>query len=207
MTLFDTHAEATPSGARAPRATAASLAEIDQALTAQLLVAWAGEAGEDKRLGWWRSDLVSEFGGEDLFRRVLPRTWQWAVLQGAREAARLRDAELRGQDHDADRILSLFSLGFELDERIEERLQDLKRAGDPPAQALPGLALITPTWDQAAFFAWVAGHGEPNTTATPIGRRLKGTPPNTLRDQIRDLVAALAPTADAYPLPHYRKSA
>lgn len=201
MTLFDT---VTPS-ARTPSAST-PLAEIDQALTAQLLVAWAGESGEDKRLGWWRSDLVSEFGGEDLFRRVLPRTWQWAVLQGAREAARLRDAELRGQDHDADRILSLFSLGFEVEERIEERLQDLKRAGDPPAQALPGLALITPSWNQPAFLAWVTSHGEPNTTTTTIGRRLKGTPPPSLAQQVRELVAALAPTAEAYPLPHYRKS-
>lgn len=201
MSLFDT----VTASVRTP-GTTTSLAEIDTALTAQLLVAWAGESGEDKRLGWWRSDLVSEFGGEDLFRRVLPRTWQWAVLQGAREAARLRDAELRGQDHDPDRILSLFSLGFEVDERIEERLQDLKRAGDPPGQALPGLALITPSWNPAAFLAWATSHGEPNTTATTIGRRLKGTPPPSLAQQVRELVAALAPTAEAYPLPHYRKA-
>src|SRR5688572_15258501 len=65
--------------------------EIDHALTAQLLVGWAGESGEEKRLGWWRSDLVSPFGGMDLFRRLLPSTWEWAVLQGAREAARRKD--------------------------------------------------------------------------------------------------------------------
>ena len=66
------------------------MSELDAALTAQLVVAWAGEGGEEKRLGWWRCDLVSEFGGQDLFQRLLPSTWTWAVLQGAREAARRR---------------------------------------------------------------------------------------------------------------------
>src|SRR5262245_30337709 len=117
MSLF----EVDPSPKPTPRAPV-PVSEIDHALTAQLVVAWAGEGGEEKRLGWWRSDLVSEFGGRDLFRRLLPSTWPWAVLQGAREAARRRDAELRRQDHDPDRILSLFNLGFELNERIEERL-------------------------------------------------------------------------------------
>ncbi len=70
--------------------------ELDRVLTAQLALAWAGESGEEPRLRWWRSDLASEFGGEDLFQRLLPHTWRWAVLQGAREAARRRDAEARG---------------------------------------------------------------------------------------------------------------
>jgi len=63
---------------------------VDAALEAQLIVAWAGEAGEERRLGWWRTDMVAEFGGEDLFRRLMPRTSDWAVLQVVREAARLR---------------------------------------------------------------------------------------------------------------------
>ncbi|GAB4568166.1 MAG: hypothetical protein Tsb0020_21310 [Haliangiales bacterium] len=43
------------------------LSEIDFALTAQIIIAWAGEGGEEPRLSWWRSDMVSEFGsdGED----------------------------------------------------------------------------------------------------------------------------------------------
>ena len=117
------------------------MSDIDMALTSQLVVAWAGETGEERRLGWWRSDLASEYGGEDLFRRLLPSTWRWAALQGAREAARRVDAELRRRDHEPDRIVSLFSLGFELDERIEERLADLKRSGRTPDEALPGLAV------------------------------------------------------------------
>ena len=34
----------------------------------QFAIAWNGEAGEERRLGWWRTDQYSEFGGEDDFR-------------------------------------------------------------------------------------------------------------------------------------------
>jgi hypothetical protein len=158
MSMFDVES-APPRSERDP----VPMSDIDMALTSQLVVAWAGEAGEERRLGWWRSDLVSEYGGEDLFRRLLPRTWRWAVLQSARETARREDAELRRQDNDPDRIVSLFSLGFDLDERIEERF-------------------------------------------APIGRRLKGSPPIALDQLVLKLVAGLAPAAESYPLPHFRRS-
>lgn len=180
--------------------------EIDFALTAQLVVAWAGEAGDEKRLAWWRSDLISEFSGEDLFKRLLPHTWQWAVLQGAREAARRKDADLRRRDHNPDRILSLYSFGFELDERIEERLQDLKRSGRQPQEALPGLQDgIQPAWDRNHFHDWVDGHGKVETVLEPAGRRLVGDLPPTLEQQVKRLVAALSPLSDSYPLPHFRR--
>jgi hypothetical protein len=181
---------------------------IDAALTAQLAVAWAGEGGENRRLGWWRSDLVSEFSGEDLFRRLLPHSWQWAVLQGAREAARIKDAERRVQDHDPDQILSLYHLGFEIDERIEDRLQCLKDSGAPPREALPGLAdVIESDWNHDHFLDWAQGHGEVETTVTPAGRRLKGRSSESLEQLVRRFVAALAPLGDAYPLPHVRRTA
>ena len=202
MSLFDMNTMPTR-GDRAP----ISVSGVDAALTAQLLVAWAGENGEDTRLGWWRSDLVSEFGGVDLFRRLLPHTWQWAVLQGAREAARRKDAELRRQDHDHDRIVSLFSMGFELDERIDERLQDLKRSGREPAEALPGLALVGEPWDKDRFWVWVSGHGKAETVASAVGRRLRGSPPVAVDQLVRRLVAGLAPAAESYPLPHFRRAA
>lgn len=202
MSLFDV--DSTPTRAeREP----IPVSHIDMVLTAQLVVAWAGESGEERRLGWWRSDLMSEFGGEDLFRRLLPETWQWAVLQGAREAARRRDADLRRHDHDPDRILTLFRLGFELDERIQERFQDLKREGRTPDEALPGLSVIQEGWDPERFWDWVAGHGESDTTPAPVGRRLKGAPPSGLDQLVRKLVAGLAPAATTYPLPHFRTAA
>ena len=203
MSMFEM--EASP--ARTPRSPI-PMSDIDHALTTQLVVAWAGETGEEKRLGWWRSDLVSEYGGKDLFRRLLPSTGEWAVLQGAREAARRKDAEIRRKDHDPDRILSLFSFGFELDERIEERLQDLKRSGRAPQQALPGLTgSIELVWNRDRFLDWVRGHGDAETTATPIGRRVKGQLPTYLDQLVRRLVGALAPLADNYPLPHFKREA
>ena len=62
---------------------APSTAALDLLLTAQIAVAWAGEGhvGDEPRLGWWRSNLTSEFGGLDLFERLLPRTFRWASYQ------------------------------------------------------------------------------------------------------------------------------
>lgn len=183
-------------------------AMLDQALTAQLAVAWAGEGGEDPRLGWWRSELVSEYGGEDLFRRLMPATWMWAVLQGAREAARRKDEALRGQDADPDRIVSLFRFGFELDERIEERLLDLKRANPDPNAVLPQLkGLVTPTWNRERFEAWVKGHGSVRTGPSSVGRRIEGDIPEGLDARVTRLVGALHPFGDTYPLPHFRRKA
>ena len=180
--------------------------DVDALLAAQLVVAWAGEGGEEPRLGWWRCDLTSEFGGHDLFRRLLPETWRWAALQGAREAARRRDAELRARAHDPDEILSLFRLGFELDERVEERLQEHKRSGRPPDVALPALAeLMASEWNAEAFHEWVQGHGDSAHSPAPIGRLLEGTPPAGLDRLVRRLVGGLSPLSESYPLPHFRE--
>ena len=180
---------------------------LDQILTAQLIVAWAGESGEEPRLKWWRTDLVSEFGGEDLFQRLLPHTWRWAVLQGAREAARRHDAAMRSKAHDPDQLITLFRFGFAIDERLDERFQDLKTAGREPNKALPNLGeIIGADWNREAFASWIQAHRAANAVAAPAGRRLKGAMPDSLELATEHLVAALAPLADAYPLPHYRKA-
>lgn len=152
-----------------------STSDLDHTLIAQFVVAWAGEGGEDRRLGWWRSDLVSEYGGEDLFKRLLPNTWDWAVLQAAREAARRHDAAQRAKDHEPDRILSLFALGFEIDERLDERLQDLKRSGTSVPNALPGIVpIVGANWDRERFAAWIGERGGVDLSAVPTGRRFEG---------------------------------
>jgi hypothetical protein len=79
--------------------------DLDGLLTAQLVVAWAGENGEERRLGWWDSDLTGELGGEDLFQQLLPETWAWATLQAARAAAIRRDVAMRAADPDPDGLL------------------------------------------------------------------------------------------------------
>jgi len=182
-------------------------ASLDHALTAQIIVAWAGESGEDARLGWWKTDLFSEFGGKDLFIRLLPHTWDWAIVQAAREAARRHDEALRKSDHNADRLLSLFALGFEIDERLDERLQDLKRSGRTTPDALPGLVeTVGEDWAPQRFEAWVGAHGKVAYETAPTGRRLKGAPSESLDKIIDSLVAALAPVAGAYPLPHFLRT-
>ena len=183
----------------------ASHAVLDHILTRQLVVAWAGEDGDPPRLKWWRTDLASEFGGEDLFQRLLPHTWRWAVLEGAREAARRRDAERRGQAADADRLVTLFRLGFDADEHVDQRLVDLKRGGRTPLDALPGLAAATTAWSKASFSDWVVGHGDGAASTVPAGRRLAGDVPVSLELQVNKLVAALNPLVDSYPMPHFRK--
>lgn len=187
-------------------------AALDTILSAQLAVAWAGEGGDEPRLAWWRTELVSEFGGEDLFRRLTPATWRWVVLQAAREAARRCDAERRGRHHNPDSLISLFRLGFELDERLDERLRDLKRAGAPPRAALPLLGELMPEdpddeWDREAFAAWLGSHGAASQQVMPGGIYLKGEPPAAPEQQIAGILSALAAMPDSYPLPHYRMRA
>jgi hypothetical protein len=75
--------------------------DLDATLTIQFPVAWAGEAGDPPRLGWWRTDMVSEYGGEDLFPRLLPNTWQWVTLRAVCEAARRADVASCREARDA----------------------------------------------------------------------------------------------------------
>lgn len=179
--------------------------EIDSLLTAQLIVAWAGERGQDeRRLGWWRTDLLSADGGRDLLGSLLPRTGEWAVLQAVREAARRIDEAARQEAHDSDTLLSLFALGFQVEERTDERLQDFKRSGKSPGEALPvAMELIGGKWDQQAFVDWCEGHGEGHYAKTTSGRRIKGDVPSSLDRIVAGLISALLPVSEEYPLPHY----
>lgn len=194
------------------RASGVTEADLDAWLSAQLIVAWAGEGrglpASERRLGWWRSDMVSEFGGEDLYKRLLPRTAAWSVYQTAQEAARRTDAQARAQSHDSDQILSLFHLGFELDERVAERLRQHKHSGKPPSEALPALgALVAEGWDRARFLTWIEDHGSVRVETSSIGRRLVGAAPAKVAELVGQLVAGLVPLGAEYPLPHYRREA
>jgi hypothetical protein len=205
-----THALFGPAGNAAGGRAAHPPAVLDRILTAQLIVAWAGERGDPPRLGWWRSDLSSEFGGEDLFRRLLPHTWPWATLQATREVARRLDQRLRSRAGDSDRIVTLYALGWDTDEQLDERVAEHKRHAQPPAEALPGLAaVIDPAgeWNRARFEAWVRQHGSTSTTVMPAGRRLTGDPSGDPATLVSQLIAALLPLGDSYPMPHYARRA
>jgi hypothetical protein len=179
---------------------------LDKILTAQIAVAWAGESGEESRLRWWATDFCSEYGGEDLLRQILPQSWAWATIQSVREAARRADAKLRSDVHDEDVVLSLFNLGFALNERLEERFQTLKRQGLQPTDALPALkGSIDVPWNLESFGDWVSGHGKVTTETLPTGRRIRGNVPDSAELMVDKLVAGLLPFAETYPMPHYRR--
>lgn len=196
--------------------------DLDALLTAQMLIAWAGETS---RLGWWRSELVSRYGGLDLFTRLAPHTTHWVVLQAVREAARRYDAERRGEGGEPDNKLTLFHLGFEVDEQADERLQHHKRGGKEPTAALPGLADFIrfprpgddeaedSPFDRETFERYLHGDAA-KYTLEPGRRRMTGAPPAELPEQVRLLLAGLAPRAGdpddnrkQYPMPYFRRKA
>ncbi len=112
--------------------------DLDIILSLQIMAAWAGEGmSEPGRLGWWRTDLVDEAGGGDLFRRQFSRTHRWAFLEAVRKAAIMSDARARLAMARPDMVRTLFFQGFDRDEKLEERLAFHKREATPPARALP----------------------------------------------------------------------
>jgi len=184
--------------------------DIDTLLAAQIIVAWAGEKGDTdepsgRRLEWWRTELIGE-GAEYDLKELLPNTWHWAMLQSARYAAVLHDTSVRQKDHDPDRLLTLYSLGFEIDEKVDERLVQFKQNSEKLEEVLPDVAtLVNSEWSEGKFLEWVKKHGKESTTSLPAGRRLKGKPPEALSETIKRLIAGLAPLADTYPMPHFRR--
>src|SRR3990167_3395844 len=104
------------------------MSALDTILALQFTIAWAGEGRcQPKRLGWWDTDLIDDAGGGDLLRRLAPRTHAWASLEAAREAARRVDEKARKKMADPDAMRTLFFLGFDLDEQLNDRLAALKR--------------------------------------------------------------------------------
>lgn len=184
--------------------------ELDEVLERQLVVAWAGESvdasspGQDPRLGWWRTQMTDEYGGADLLQRLTPRTWEWAVLEAARLAASRVDRTVRLASEDADNLLSLFRLGFQVDEQLDARLRDLKLDGAAPASRFPVFCALQDDWSKARFAAWASDGEAAAYTATATGRRLRGERPRDLVTTALHLTAALCPVAESYPLPHYR---
>lgn len=185
---------------------------LDHVLALQLIVAWAGERGDPddadaQRLGWWRSDLINEFGGGAYFAELLPRTGAWAALQAAREAARRHEASRRAEASDPTSLITLFHLGFTTDERLDTRLQELKRSGRPPSEALPQVRELVDedNWSPETFADWLTTLATPGVVVDPIGRRVRGTVPSDPLRAANLLAAALVPLAGRHPLPHMRR--
>jgi hypothetical protein len=180
--------------------------DLDKILALQLLVAWAGEArSEPKRLGWWDTDLIDEAGGGDLIARLAPRTHIWTSLELVREAARRVDATARSKHGDPDKLRTIFFLGFDLDEKISDRLSVLKRQPLPPAQALPLPFKLDDSFDRDRVIQALSTEEKVFfDKVPPVGRHLKGPIAKSSHELVQRLVAALVPIADDYPLPFFK---
>jgi hypothetical protein len=183
--------------------------EIDRVLATQLLVAWAGEGrSEPKRFGWWDTDLIDDAGGGDLVARLAPRTHMWASLELVREAARRVDARARAKHGDPDKLRTIFFLGFEIDEKVADRLAELKRQGQAPEEALPLPFKLGSTFEKDKIVEVLSKAGKcPFDKVPPAGRQLKGSAPSSPDELVEKLAAALVPVADEYPLPFFRAGA
>ena len=175
--------------------------QLDSILGLQVTVAWAGEkAAEPQRLGWWDTDVIDEGAGGDLWKRLLPKTRAWAGLELAREAAIRVDRAARAKRSDADRIWTLFHLGFELDEQLRDRLAHHKRHQSVPSEALAASWGVGASWDRKAFEAFLTKLGKAAAEETPAGRKLKSAAGKPAQ-RVRALGAALLPLGAAYPMP------
>jgi hypothetical protein len=154
-------------------------------------------------MGWWDTDLIDPAGGGDFFARLRPQTHAWASLEAAREAARRTDAKARAKMADPDKMRTLFFLGFELDERLGDRLHALKSAGRPPAETLPLPLPLTAAFDKNKLSTALGG-GDVPFTVVPGGRQLKGKRPDAPEAAVARLAAALVPLVDQYPLPFFK---
>jgi hypothetical protein len=179
---------------------------IDAILATQLTVAWAGEARcVPPRLGWWQTDLVDPAGGGDFFARLLPRTHAWASLEAVREAARRIDEQARRGLADPDLVRTLFFQGFDIDERVAERLAELKRASAAPSAALRLLVPLDAPFSTEGLAEALRGSGRvPAYDVVPGGRQLKGPLPEAPDLVAQTLAAALLPFSERYPMPFYR---
>lgn len=175
---------------------------LDTILALQLTVGWAGEKAEaPERLGWWNTDLTDAMAGGDLFARLLPRTFVWAGLELAREAALRADRGARSQLARPDEVCTLFHFGFELDEALADRLQHHKRHAGSPDAALGSLWGVRDSWERASFEEYLSRCGQAPVEETPAGRRVKKLPTEPLA-AARALAGALLPLGDRYPFPH-----
>jgi hypothetical protein len=199
-----------------------SASTLDAILALQMTIAWAGEGlCEPKRLDWWRTDVVDAAGGGDLFKRLCPKTHQWAALEAVRSAAIQTDRRERLKLAKPDALRTLFFWGANVDEQLSDRLAEHKRnaISQMPSEVLPlsiflqkgfssrGFANaneLGASFDRAAFEALLSISDRIETKIVPGGRLLVTDGTEDLDIKAKKLVAALLPLADNYPTPMYR---
>ncbi len=189
-----------------------AMSSIDDILTTQLNVAWAGENTDDPpRMAWWSVNLSDPLEGGDFTRRLAPRTWAWAALIALREAGRRADEAAIGTERTSDRFASLFRISPRIDERLDDRLTELRSSGKLPHEALPNLLFVLDDgnhgsdFDADQFSLWLDAMPSSESTLTTHGRLLSGDVPAdpVLRtNKLANLLSG-AP-AGSWPFPHAR---
>ena len=180
--------------------------ELDAVLMLQFFIAWAGEGlTEPPRLNWWSTQLLDKWGGEDLFKRLLPRTFEWALLEATRQVAMQADKQKRLNLAQPDRVCTLFFWGFGIDEQLEERLSLHKQNGSQPLDVLSFLLDLKEEFEEQAFEKAIQSlNSEISSTIVPEGREIKGVKPESIADASKNLASGLIPLTDKYPMPFYR---
>ena len=181
---------------------------LDQILALQIMVAWAGEgACEPKRLDWWRTDLIDEYGGGDLFARLLPKTSKWASLEAVRQAAIMVDRRKRQSMTQPDGVRTIFFWGYDVDEQLAQRLAFHKSSGENPLVALKkDISLdIYKSFSQSEFEEAIRPpNRKVDFLVVPNGREIVGDMLQAPEENAKKLAAALLPLAQSYPMPFYR---
>lgn len=172
----------------------------------QLFVSWSGEGLSDPpRLNWWNTQLLDEWGGEDLFKRLLPRTFEWALLEATRKASIKVDSKKRANLAKPDEVRTLFFWGFGIDEKLEERLSFHKQNGSKPQEVLGFPLNLNDDFKQRTFEVTIQNfNSEIQYKIVPEGREIKEAIPESLAQAAKNLVSGLIPLVDQYPMPFYR---
>jgi hypothetical protein len=129
---------------------------------------------------------------QDLFKRLMPRSHAWTSFEAAREAAQRVDANARGKMAAPDAMRTPFFLGFELDERLGDRLATLKRAGVPPGDFAKDKVV-------AAFQG-----GRCHVRRSPRRAPAHRSPPGSSGNACLPSRGCPRPVAEQYPPPFYR---
>lgn len=186
--------------------TAIAPEELDVVLMLQCLVSWAGEGLTDPpRLNWWSTQLLDEWGGEDLFKRLFPKTSEWALLEATRKVAIQIDRQKRLNLAQSDRVCTLFFWGFGIDEKLEERLLLHKQNCSQPYDVLNFPLDLQEDFEEKAFKEAIQSlDSEISFRIVPEGREMRGTIPKSIAHAAKNLVSGLIPLTDKYPMPFYR---
>lgn len=181
---------------------------LNKILAIQFAVSWAGESGDEPRLSWWETEVMSEYGGYDNLKRLTPHSALWLGFKTIREAARRVDAELRQKAK--QQVFTLYHLGFELDEQIDQHLNECIHNKVDITKVLDHVSWlkdpVRQEWNCEVFTKWLqeATAEKIATQQESVGRRLVGDMPEDVMDCVYKLLKGLLPIEENYSLPHYR---